>query len=232
MRRFIPYVLFMGITLWSCSKGGVGPALPQASFSSADSGCTTETSCDAVAAQDSTDTVTAEPRLDSPAANPSPSDESSAATPAPTPTPTPPPIPKAPAPTLVTYSFQVDIVSGSQTGKSFKGSFSYDPKLAMGTDPQTVTGTDFKFNYLIGSELVVDAPPKITLVGGKATQLTVVGGPAGKRFGINLGFDRNQFGLASEAFVRNGEQYFGYLNASTIVDGAGRVTYLLVPSGP
>jgi hypothetical protein len=132
----------------------------------------------------------------------------------------------------VTYSFQVDIVSGSLMGKSFKGSFSYDPKLATGADPQTVTGTDFKFNYLIGTELVLDAPAKITLIGGKATQLTVVGGPAGKRFGINLGFDRNQFGLETEAFVRNGEQYFGYLNASAIVDGAGRVTYLLEPSGP
>jgi hypothetical protein len=132
----------------------------------------------------------------------------------------------------VIYSFQVDILSGSLTGKSFKGSFSYDPKLATGADPQTVTGTAFKFDYLIGNELVLDAPANITLVGGKATQLTVVGGPVGKRFGINLGFDRNQFGLATEAFVRNGEQYFGYLNASGIVDGAGRVSYTLEPASP
>jgi hypothetical protein len=132
----------------------------------------------------------------------------------------------------VTYNFQVNIVSGSLTGKSYKGSFTYDPKLASGADPQTVTAMDFKFDYLIGAELVVDAPAKITLVAGKATQLNVVGGPVGKRFGINLGFDRNQFGLATEAFVRNGEQYFGYLNASAIVDGAGKLSYTLVPAGP
>jgi hypothetical protein len=132
----------------------------------------------------------------------------------------------------VTYNFQVDVVSGSHIGKSFKGSFSYDPKLATGADPQTVTATAFNFNYLVGTELVLDAPAKVTLVGGKATQITVVGGPQGKRFGINLGFDRNQFGLPGEDFVRNGDQYFAYLNASAIVDGAGRVTYSLQAMGP
>jgi hypothetical protein len=126
----------------------------------------------------------------------------------------------------------VDVLSGSLTGKSYKGSFDYDPKLATGADPQTVTATAFKFDYLIGNELVLDAPAKITLVGGKATQLTVVGGPVGKRFGINLGFDRNQFGRPTEDFVRNGEQFFGYLDANAIVDGAGRVTYALEPVGP
>jgi hypothetical protein len=174
------------------------------------------------------DQIVAEPKPDTVAEIPA----DPAPTPVPTPTPTLTPIPKAPVPTLVTYNFQVDVVSGSLTGKSYRGSFTYDPKLATGADPQTVTGTNFKFDYLVGAELVVDAAPKITLVGGKATQLTVVGGPVGKRFGINLGFDRNQFGLATEAFVRNGEQYFGYLNASAIVDGAGKVSYTLVPAGP
>ncbi|HET9241616.1 MAG TPA: hypothetical protein VFO10_30395 [Oligoflexus sp.] len=226
MRRFIPCVLFIALATWSCSKGEVGPALPQASFTSASQGCDGQASCDAIPTESHSDNVVAEPMPDTVAEVPAPP------APMPTPTPTLTPIPKAPAPTLVTYNFQVDIASGSLTGKSYRGSFTYDPKLATGADPQTVTAMDFKFDYLIGAELVVDAPAKITLVGGKATQLTVVGGPAGKRFGINLGFDRNQFGLPTEAFVRNGEQYFGYLNANAIVDGAGRVSYTLVPAGP
>jgi hypothetical protein len=220
----------MAFASWSCSKGEVGPALPQASFSSASQGCEGQASCDAIPVESASENVTAEPTPDIVADTPAP--PMPTPTPTPIPSPTPTPIPKAPAPVLVTYNFQVDVVSGSLTGRVFKGSFTYDPKLATGADPQTVTGTDFKFDYLIGAELVVDAPAKITLVGGKATQLTVVGGPAGKRFGINLGFDRNQFGLATEAFVRNGEQYFGYLNASGFVDGAGKLSYTLAPAGP
>lgn len=232
MRRFIPHVLFMAMAAWSCSKGEMGPTLPQASFSSATTECGDQTSCDAVAANGPSNPGAAEANPGTVADGTLPGGETTPAAPMPTPTPTLTPIPKAPAPTLVTYSFQVDVVSGSLTGRSYKGSFTYDPKLATGADPQTVTAMDFKFNYLVGTELVVDAPAKIALVGGKATQLTVVGGPAGKRFGINLGFDRNQFGLASETFVRNGEQYFGYLNASGIVDGAGRVSYTLEPAAP
>lgn len=227
MRRFIPCVLFMAFVTWSCSKGEVGPALPQASFSSASQSCEGQSSCDAIpVAASQSDQIAAQPTPETVVEVPVPP------LPMPTPTPTLTPIPKAPVPTTVSYNFQVDVVSGTLTGKTFRGSFSYDPKLATGADPQTVTGMNFKFDYLVGAELVVDAAPKITLVGGKATLLTVVGGPAGKRFGINLGFDRNQFGLATEAFVRNGDPYFGYLNASGIVDGAGRVTLTLVPAGP
>jgi hypothetical protein len=187
-----------------------------------------------VVAQGKAEDSVAEPTSDSVTSNSNAGEVTApvASVPEPTPTPTLTPIPKAPEPTIVSYSFQVNIVSGSLMGKSFKGSFSYDPKLATGADPQIVTDTAFQFNYLIGTELVLDAPAKITVIGGKATQLTVVGGPQGKRFGINLGFDRNQFGLESEAFVRNGEQYFGYLNANGFVDGAGRVAYLLEAVGP
>jgi len=38
--------------------------------------------------------------------------------------------------------------------------------------------------------------------------------------------------LASETFLRNGEQYLGYLNASAIIDGAGRVSNTLQAAEP
>ena len=43
---------------------------------------------------------------------------------------------------------------------------------------------------------------------------------------IHAGFDRNQFGRDNETFILKGEDYFGYLNADTYVEGAGKVKYL------
>lgn len=39
------------------------------------------------------------------------------------------------------------------------------------------------------------------------------------------GFDRGQFGRSEEAFIADGEPYFGDLDPATYVDGAGRVSY-------
>jgi hypothetical protein len=48
---------------------------------------------------------------------------------------------------------------------------------------------------------------------------------ANLRFGFTNGFERGQFQRPKEDFVRNGEDYFGYLNPETFVDGVGRITY-------
>jgi hypothetical protein len=130
------------------------------------------------------------------------------------------------APVVIAYSFSVKVVSGSLINQIYSGSFAYDPQLLTGTGAETIATKDFQFNYLSSTEMIFDQAPSVSFMNGVLTQLTVVGGPGTKRFGINTGFSRNQFGKAEEAFVRNGDQYFGYLNDFRLVEGAGTITYM------
>lgn len=69
--------------------------------------------------------------------------------------------------------------------------------------------------------------PNIVLDNKKFKRLEWVGGIPTQRFGFNAGFNREQFGRDEEAFVRNKEDYFGYLDRNTYVDGVGRIEYKL-----
>jgi hypothetical protein len=71
----------------------------------------------------------------------------------------------------------------------------------------------------------IDGTPHAQIDGNNISKLAFTGGPNNNRFGLNVGFSRNQFGRDEESFVRNGEEYFGYLRPDTIVDGVGTVQY-------
>jgi len=126
----------------------------------------------------------------------------------------------------VAYEFTVKIVSGTLMGQAYSGSFTYDPKRLKGIGQETIPAQSLQFSYLPANQQVFDSPGNLLFTNGALSSLMVTGGPSNQRFGINAGFDRNQFGRASEAFVRNGDQYFGYLNAATFVDGAGTISYV------
>ncbi len=128
-------------------------------------------------------------------------------------------------PLLVSYEFTVKIVSGTLSGQSYRGTFAYDQHLLKQQGLESIKASTLQFAY-VPSMQNFDGQGNLSFNNGSFVALTFSGGPSNQRFGINTGFDRNQFGRSSEAFVRNGDQYFGYLNASAIVDGAGMLSYL------
>ena len=121
----------------------------------------------------------------------------------------------------ITYDFLVNVVSGSLKGRQFGGFFSYDPSVLKGKGQETISVLQAEFNYLSK----YTESPTISFNDGKFEKLIWVSGKSTERFGFNAGFERNQFGRDEEAFIRNGKDYFGYLNERTFVDGAGTITY-------
>jgi hypothetical protein len=117
--------------------------------------------------------------------------------------------------------FLVNVVSGSLKGKQFKGSFTYNPLLLKGKGQETINVLSAEFNYLSK----YTETPNISFTDGNFERLIWVSGKSTERFGFNAGFRREQFGRPEEAFIRNGKDYFAYLNAGTFVDGAGTITY-------
>lgn len=126
---------------------------------------------------------------------------------------------------IIRNSFTVQIVSGSRTGLVYSGSFQYDSSLLTGAPQETLEAQNLQFNYLAPQAQLFDSKGVLTFASGKFVSLLVAGGPGTQRFGINTGFDRNQFGRPEEAFVLNGEQFFGYLASDGFVDGAGTIRY-------
>lgn len=126
---------------------------------------------------------------------------------------------------IVRTSFTVQIVSGSRTGLVYSGSFQYDSSLLTGAAQETLEALNLQFNYLGPQAQLFDSKGTLTFANGRFVSLVVAGGPGTQRFGVNTGFDRNQFGRPEEAFVVNGEQFFGYLAADGFVDGAGTLRY-------
>lgn len=126
-----------------------------------------------------------------------------------------------------TWSFRVKIVSGSRTGQTWAGGFKVDPADIPARGDVTVTATSFRFSYggKHFTEKDLGEPAQVRFVNGEPVDLMAVGGPNHLRFGFSAGFDRGQFGRSEEAFIPNGEPYFGYLDPDTYVDGAGRVSY-------
>ncbi len=121
----------------------------------------------------------------------------------------------------------VIIISGTYTGKTGYALFSYDQDKVKGGSQETIDGEQIGFNFL---GQTINGKPQIMLTNGKfqnvawvATAKAADGKPF--NFGFNNGFERNQFNRPSESFIVNGDNYFGYLNPDTYVDGAGRITY-------
>lgn len=121
------------------------------------------------------------------------------------------------------YKFDVKIISGSKTGQVLQGivSFPYDKPS------ENASANRFILHYEDNCYEIddLDGNPSAKIDDNNFSNLAFVGGPNNNRFGLNAGFGRNQFGRNEESFVRNGEEYFGYLRPDTIVDGVGTVQY-------
>ncbi|HNF13376.1 MAG TPA: hypothetical protein PK453_06885 [Leptospiraceae bacterium] len=128
----------------------------------------------------------------------------------------------------VNYDFEIQVISGFNEGKKYRGSFSYDSSLLKGRGEETIEVSDIQFTYENDAYIrsSFDSVPTAVFQDGKFKDLVLVGGPTTKRFGLNAGFDRRQFGRPSEAFILEGKSYFGYLDAATYVEGAGKVIYI------
>ncbi len=128
----------------------------------------------------------------------------------------------------VNYDFEIHIISGFNEGKKYRGSFSYDSALLKGRGEETIEVADIQFTYENDSysRTSFDSVPTAVFQEGKFKDLIFTGGPTTRRFGLNGGFDRRQFGRSSEAFILEGKSYFGYLDAATYVEGAGKVIYI------
>jgi hypothetical protein len=121
--------------------------------------------------------------------------------------------------TIVRYSFMVQIVTGSRTGQTYKGSFEYEANQLTGSPQETLAAQKLQFAYLSSNQPV--PPGTLVFADGKFSSLQT----EGSGFGINTGFDRTSFGRLAEEFVRNGDEYFGYLGSDGYLDGAGTITY-------
>ncbi len=119
------------------------------------------------------------------------------------------------------------IVSGSRAGELATGRVTIHPRDLPRHGNGLVTASRFTFKYAgeTFTEADLDAPAQVRLERGEPVELIAVGGPGHLRFGFSAGFDRGQFGRAEEQFINAGEPYFGYLDPSTYVDGAGRVSF-------
>ena len=128
---------------------------------------------------------------------------------------------------IVQYEFTVEIISGFLEKEVYKGKFSYNASRMKGTGAESLEVTDISFTYRcdVYQRKSFDWIPKVKIQDGKFIDIEFVGGPQNKRFGLNVGFNRNQFGRESESFIREGQRYFGYLDPHTYVEGAGKVTY-------
>ncbi|GAB4374908.1 MAG: hypothetical protein Kow00121_19980 [Elainellaceae cyanobacterium] len=123
-----------------------------------------------------------------------------------------------------TYDFMVNVISGSLSGRQFSGFFTYDPSLLKGNESETIPALEVEFNYL-SQYTQADGIPDVSFSDGKFERLIWVSGKSTERFGFNNGFQRTQFGRHEEAFIREGKDYFGYLDERTFVNGAGTITY-------
>ena len=95
----------------------------------------------------------------------------------------------------------------------------------LSTGSTFIPSISYNLEVEIVSGFMLDSVPKVRLVDGIFKEIQFVGGPQSKRFGLNAGFDRFQFNRENEKFISKGEEYFGYLNADTYVEGAGKVKY-------
>ncbi|MTJ10719.1 GUN4 domain-containing protein [Anabaena sp. UHCC 0204] len=129
---------------------------------------------------------------------------------------------------IITYKFTVNIVSGQLKSKKYEGHFTYDQSQLNCNGDETIEVLEAQFRYqgVNYTESSFDGLPKVSFKDGEFQHFIAVGGSIKRRFGFNDGFHRSQFGCPEEAFVREGKDYFAYLDPDTYVEGAGRVTYI------
>lgn len=127
--------------------------------------------------------------------------------------------------------FTVKIISGTLAGSEFWGAANYQPEALQKLGTQNVELSDFAFCYigpvieLSNFDPLYSSRPSLAIQDGRVVRINAIGGDGYRRFGFNGGFDRNQFGREEESFILKGEDYFGYLNPQTFVDGAGLISY-------
>ncbi|MDB9466153.1 GUN4 domain-containing protein [Dolichospermum circinale CS-539] len=129
---------------------------------------------------------------------------------------------------IITYKFTVYVVSGQLKTKRYEGHFSYDQSQlnCNGDENIEVLEAQFRYQGVNYTESSFDGLPKISFKNGQFQNFIAVGGSIKRRFGFNDGFHRSQFRRPEEAFVREGKDYFAYLDPDTYVEGVGRVTYI------
>ncbi len=126
----------------------------------------------------------------------------------------------------ITKKAYVEIVTGTYAGQTGEAIFSYDTDRISGNGQESIKGNGILFNFL---GQIVTGQPTILLEDGEFKDLAWTGtlnGPYGRtfNFGFNSGFTKRKFSRPDESFVQKGP-YFGYLNSSSLVDGAGTVQY-------
>ncbi len=121
------------------------------------------------------------------------------------------------------YKFDINIVSGTKAGNTVQGVVSFQSDAPN----EFASANRFVMRYMGSCYEMgdLDGNPSGKFDGVGFSKLAFTGGPNNNRFGLNTGFSRYQFGRVNESFVRNGEEYFGYLQPNTIVDGVGTVKY-------
>ncbi len=132
-------------------------------------------------------------------------------------------------PGLITHQVVVEIVSGTLEGNTYAGAFSYDPTPLINRGGEELFVTEAAFCYLdiLFKEDTMDPFPRVQFIDGEFVRLVATGGDLANRFGLNAGYNSQQFTRDSEAFVFNGEDFFGYMNdGRTAIDGAGRISYI------
>lgn len=129
-----------------------------------------------------------------------------------------------PPPASLRWTFEVHIVSGSREGQRWPGAFTVGELPPGGSGVVPVETFTFRYGRLRFTQ--GDLAVRVRFENGEPVELLGVGGPDRLRFGFSEGFGREQFGRDSEAFIANGEPYFGYLDPDTYVDGAGTVSFL------
>ena len=137
----------------------------------------------------------------------------------------------------MTVRFGTDIITGSKRGHRYYGGITYQVPSTASAGETTVDLLDFRFCYaghlvtLSNFDPIYNSKPSALLLNGKFERLTASGGDGTARFGINAGFGRADLArMTSLDFIANGEDYFGYLDRNTIVDGAGRIFYYTEPA--
>lgn len=137
------------------------------------------------------------------------------------------PVQPLPEPTVY-YEVNIEVISGSRTGDHYSGYVGF-PSSSEESE-RLIPESAFCFGDAIFYNL--RGPALARFEEGELKSIEVTGGPTGAGFGVNIGFQRGQFVRPAEAFIGRGEDYFGYLNANSYVDGAGTVSYRLLSEAP
>lgn len=129
---------------------------------------------------------------------------------------------------IITYKFIVNVISGFLKGKEYQGCFSYNSSQLRNTGEETIEVVDARFRYqgVDHTESSFDGLPQVSFKAGEFQHFIALGGSRKCRFGINAGFNHLQFCRPEEASMREGKDYFGYLDPDTFVEGAGKITYI------